>query len=466
LLAALARAAEPYDIALARELIHQAVEIMNRTGASKDIYETLAKLDPETTRKLVVENKIRFPSSFIWAVASVQPELAWMTLKTLDETQKAFIASPAALAREFVPYLPDSLKTEAQEYLLSFLHSLPEPWKPKFRIGGFGGLNREELRRFAIISDIIVSLGSIDPDTALAQLQQVSFSEYLDKRTILEPKNIYKLFTPSVSGFNPDDEEARDKFAENFFKNLVRLDLALSLLNQNPKFSLAILDSLKNDFWIGLSYTSLKRGLNKMSGFDPETEPNPIGFKSRLRNLLKQAKEKWPVAAVNNNAIQAEDSITKQYRFIKVAELFDRAAIAIFVNNEDSRKDWLNYLPFALVDAGRALYTKDSTATMNALKKAMNWISQMPTPACEWALSWNTAAVNKFDTQMSLEYEKATSLLLDALMKNEPWEDAVPLLVKQVAVFNPDAALKVARREKDESAKIRALLAVVYGMNF
>jgi len=583
MLAALASGAKLLDTSLARELAHRVVDTLSlNKGAwtsgmvvqsviAKHIYiepitskwtlekgyHVLASTDMEAAKqvlmKLISDPILNAGNliAFARGVIPFQPELAWQALTALNKNDKELFHIRVELMRLIVPHLPTHLKAEAQEYLLNFLRSLPEPWKFKltFKINS---AIREELRRVAIVSDIIVSLGSINPDTALAQIRHIAFNEYLDKKLILESKNIFKLLAPNVSGLNPENEEARENFAANFFQDLIRLDLALSLLNQHPQFSLAILDSLKNDFWIGLSYTALKKSLPRASGFDSKTEPDPEGFKSRLKWLLNQAKENWPIAAINNTAIQAEVPITKPYRFVKVAELFDGAAAAVYIEKEDSREDWLNYLPFALMDAGRVLYAKDSTAAMNAFITAMNltrqmptparewalswntavlnkidaqqslaygkeasqlldalmknelwgdkedWLNylpfalmaagrvlyakdstaamnafitainltrQMPTPAREWALSWNTAVLNKIDAQQSLVYGKEASQLLDALMKNEPWGDTVPLLVKQVAVFNPDAALKVARKEKDEPAKIRALLAVVYSMN-
>jgi len=351
----------------------------------------------------------------------------------------------AELLRQIVPTLPAHLKADARQYMFDFLSSLPEPYEFKKIVMSFTGKNREELQRFAAVSDAIVSFGSIDPEAALNQIQQIAFSEFLDEKFILETKTIYNLLNPYVSGLNPDSKEARKKFAKSFFQDLVRLDLALSLRDQSPEITLVILDSLKNDFWIGLSYTALRRGLPEVTGFDPKIVTNPESFKSRLRKLLREAKMQW--------------------LGIEVAELLDRAAMAVYIKEESAREEWLSYLPFALTIAGQVLYAKDSTAAMNVFQKTISLAKEIPTPTREWALCWNAAVFSKTNFQKAFISATEATNLITVLGKHGPWESSIPLLVNQVAAFNPEAALNIARSLKDKPTKVQAMVEVVNGMN-
>jgi len=495
-LVALASGAMFHDIGLARDLANRVIKTMSlkKDAYSKKVYrvvlsgggiiisitalwtyekacEVLAIADLEEAKRFLLKLKASPTENtanliaFARGVIHVNAELAWQALLAIDNEHKDVLVFKAELLRLIVHSLPTHLKAEAQQYILKFLSSLPAPYEFKKMTFSFTDNIRDEFKRLAVLSDAIVSLGSIGPEMALEQIQRIGFSEFLDNKFILETKTIFELLETKVSGLYSDNKEARKEFANSFFQNLVKLDLALSLLNQNPQFSLGILDSLKNDFWIGLSYTALREGFQSVAGFDSESEPNPEGIKDRLRNLLRSTKEQWPVAVINDFEIQSEKLSTKQERLIKVAELLDKVAVAVYKSREDAREVWLDYLPFALAHAGKAIYANDSTVAIKVFQTSRALAKELPTPAYEWTLCWNTVVFSKLDFSESSIFKKEASKLIVALTNHKPWEEAVTLLINQVAVFNPGVALNIARQGKNNLDRVQALVAVVNGMN-
>ncbi len=445
LVAALASGVEPHDISLARELAGRAGDALNaKTDAltARQTYTVLARLDPEASRKLVMrlaENPTANATlllAFANGVIPIQPELAWRALTAVPRQDQKFIVERAATLRQFMEVLPQNLRDEARMYTLDLLASVPNR-----DIGNFitGGEMYGELRRFAVVSDAVVSLGVVDPEMARRQAEQSAFSEFMGSL----------LLDTLIRQRKGLDKELR----QNLLQNFIRLDLALSLLPSRPLEAFQILESLDDHFWSAFGQAAWR-------SFRFE---DPVGVNWRLSRLVAQVKTRWPDSATAVAGTRPEESARTLRRFLVVSELLDTVAVAKLPQNEKLRYAWLEYLPFALTYAGRALQARQPEDAAKAFQNSMKLAEGIPSPAREWALCSNARAWKELGADQGRTAGQDAANRAAALKNYKPWELELPHLIQQVARLDPAAALRIARA-RNKGFRATALVAVVVGM--
>jgi len=384
--------------------------------------------------------------------ASVRPEMAWEALLRIDKGNKKFLAERGELLRLLMPALPAELTTSARDYALELLATPSyQPAGVKF---SFTGDLREEFRKLSAVSDALISLGNTDPDFARQQAEQVVFSEYLAQTFILERSGFLKKVSPAFSKINPADKPMKENLERTFFRNVAKLELALSRQLTNPAVTLAILDSLDNPFWMALTYTARRQ---VVPNFDPMKEPDPEGLQSRLNRLLAQVKANWPRLALTHGDSLSLPANKKGYRFLEAGAIMDLMAVAIYNDEKDWRPFWLDYLPFALAHAGAVLYEKDSAAALQALQTSVKMAAELPSPAREWATCWNAATWTATNRGRPLDENNKAVQAVAALTKHEPLEASLPLLISEVARLDPTAALQMALPLEAKPLRVQAL---------
>ncbi|MFQ5750944.1 MAG: tetratricopeptide repeat protein [bacterium] len=471
ILAALASGTEFHDISLARELAHRSLETFRYTGdglTAAYFYHTLARIDSEAARKVVIELTTTSPVNdalliaFAGGVTPVQPELAWLALKALDKHNEKLLDARAAILRQLATVLPPHLRDEVRDFALELLTSVPKPPGGLSRFFGFKGITRDELRRLTVLSDVVVSLGAINPNQALDATNEIAFSEYVVGDLFIRYRDWFSGFPQHIL---PKDKDETKKLVQNFFPDLVRLDLALSWLSTksriltNGEKSFSIVESLNNAFWRTFVYTALRGEVPYFS-----EEPDPEGIHSHLNRLLAEVKIRWPSAATTIAKAQPADATRTLHRFLEVAEELDKAAVLVLTEKKKSKRVWLEYLPFALTFAGRSFQILEPETAIAAFQKSIKLAEGMPSPAREWALCWNAAAWMEVDPQKAgIEGKKVTTLAA-GLKNHKPWDSYLPRLVHQVARLDPNEALKIARSKSAKKFRAYALIAVVTGM--
>jgi len=494
LLAVFAIGIAPHEPALALELTQRALREMG-TKPMPVVYRALAHIDSAAAhrhlKKLLVNPAVvkdplysfangaarpqpglawealqsvdqkeeKYPEAlvrFARNTASIRPVMAWEALLRIDKGNKKFLAERGELLRLLMPALPAELTTSARDYALELL-ATPSYQPTSVKFSSFTGDLREEFRKLSAVSDVLIMLGKNEPDFARQQAEQVVFSEYLAQTYILERSGFLKKVSPAFSKINPEDKPLKENLERTFFRDVVKLELAFSRQLTDPTFTLAILDSLDNPFWMALTYTARRQVI---PNFDPIKEPDPEGLQSRLNRLLTQVKSHWPALALANQDARSAPANKKSNRFLEVAAMMDFIAVAIYNDKKDWRPFWLDYMPFALAYAGAALSESDSAAAQQAFQTSLNIAAELPSPAREWVDCWNAATWRAAGQSLPLGENKRAVQVAAALTKHEPWEDSLPLLIAEVARLDDAVALQMAQRIEAKPMKTQALVVV------
>ena len=374
----------------------------------------------------------------------VKPLLAWQALKALDKEDEDVLVTRAAMLRQLVQVMPEDMHLEMRDFALDILESIPTP-RPLFY--STSGALRKQLRLAGITADAVVSLGAVDP--VLAQ-HRAGESDFYRRVTSM-------FLERGGPGWIRKDKETREQLERTFYQNLAQLDLALSLLESDPRGSLIILESFDNAFWDIFVYVTLRGEVPSLDG------PTARRTEQRLIRLLIEVKTRWPAVAIaQHDSTNPERSLE---RVIEISARLDSIAALVVAKKKKSRWVWADYLPFALASVAGAVHQQDSQAAEVLFERAVNIAATIAqSPAREWSLVWNAAAWNKYGSAKArVAGARAVSLVV-ALEKHKPWTGLLSRLVYQVARLDPRAALQIALSKEAASRRAYVLTAVAAAM--
>lgn len=254
----------------------------------------------------------------------------------------------------------------------------------------------------------------------------------------------------------PKGKEAQLRLTSSFSRDLVRLDMALSLLHSHPILSLKVIESLEDDFWKALAYTAMRGSFP----FLPK-DPDPEGIQARLEELMRNGRTEWAEAAVRIAPSDPSIARISLSRLAQVCERMDTVALLIMQTKKESRRHWVDFLPLSLAVAGRAWQGVDAGKAADAFRRSVELASQMESPAREWALCWNAAVwYDSSKNEDSIAAARDAAQRVVGIKEHRPWQLDLHELVARVARFDPVAALSLARSSAAEPVRVYALLAI------
>lgn len=184
---------------------------------------------------------------------------------------------------------------------------------------------------------------------------------------------------------------------------------------------------------------------------------------------MEHARDAW-LQTVTSKAKGGQDDLgsSRNERLLEVAEWLDAEAVRFVaakgvLSNQRQARLWRSHLPFGLTSIGSALRHTQPLVAVRAFRKCHELARELPQPAREWALCWNTLAWAESGDPEGVLSARAMATQLADLKDHEPWDAWLPLLVEQTSRFDPEAALRIARSAA-EPLRPEVLVAVAKGM--
>jgi len=448
LLSALPATKEELDASLTRELVQRVLSMLDdqKSGPpSPKLYRLLARLDRgsaehQLSKLLRTRSKDEAErlANFAEGVSELEPDLTWKALVAIDGKNRRFVPTRAAIFRQ-----------------LAAKASIDKEERLRFGLDLVASTRKADL---SVISDAVVGLAAVDRRAAI---------DGASPEALIHWQTGYRLGlqlgqAPRV-GFIGKDRRSR---WQSLAFDLVRLDLALSGLEYDPGASLAMLRGFDREVWSSL-VSAILRGPAESYRGDLSTVRDYVW----LTGLLERVGTVWPGAVLALTKGGGDSDGSHRGRLIQVSEWLDSEAVQMVVakgvlDDEGRRAQlWRVYLPFMLTRLGLTLVNSDSAASGEAFRRCQELARGLPTPAREWALSWNAAAWTAVGDEHALMGAREAANRLKVLKQHKPWHRWLPLLVEQVARFEPATALSIARSEDAGPARAEALAAVLRGIS-
>jgi hypothetical protein len=360
--------------------------------------------------------------------------LAWRALNAAtrrDDDNKTRLMQRAGISRELSSKLSPDYRDDIVRYNLELLDGATSYARPAFSYSP---------SPFGVVAsmDALAAVARVDGGLAKARAEKVSF-----------PTNVTRMML----------QRNRIGSVERFPADLIRLEVALLRLGDEPREAFVVLESLDRAFWEAFASVAFR-----WSGIAPQfvEDAGP----ARLLDQLRRVRTEWPSAAQRLCSTDADTCRRALSRFRQVAEWLDITAIDRIADEQQYRALWAAYLPFSLTIAAEASATADPNAADEAIQRSLERALQLPSPSREWALAWNAVVWNRLGSGTA---QRATAMAIERLQPLHAraggrawWEWSAPFL-RQLAILDPAKAHSLAR-EIDPSVRAAALAAVAFGM--
>lgn len=442
-LAGLASGVAHLDKRLAIELIQRALE-RTRAGSRGNnrqeetfVHEVLATLDPvlaERDLERAIASTADSRNDELLTIADAltksHPVLAWRALKADSERGARHVMEIAYAVRQVAELLPPAMNDEVQQYVVELFP------RRKSRVFAAGADGHELIAT----ADLLATLARIDEPRAWQDAESTTFD---------------RLIAANLLMASPMRNR---EFLDRFLVDLVRLEVALSVLERRPSNSIAlgVLESLDERFW-----TSIGKATWNRDG-TPEDSSEIILW---LSERLAQVRTRWLEAARALAAADPAASVRTLRRFQSVAGWVDAVAVDQLGKRSQRREALIRHLPFFLADAAEAMATLDRSAADEAIHQSVTLASSLSSPAREWALCRNAEAFKEIDSAA------ARAAVADAMDRarrlkghgDSNWASGTPRFAGCLARLDLTVAYSFARKGRSPSVPT-ALMAVASEM--